>query len=227
MTNQTKIVLASITVMVAAGLLALSPSMIGNAQAQLYANDYGHDDNYYQDDNRYSYDKKDQKSSHTDIQKIKCVNSNLNVNGIDVTQIPTDATALAAANEGGAGGATEGANTQNGNGLADRINFERNLVNICVNVNDNEQVKVSTPISECERCFLTHLTPAQQRFVLANAEQGDTFAEICGFLQQNENNPEESRIVFEDTGRIPDITLDQRVALFNCLVDSGVVEQRD
>jgi len=64
MTNQTKIVLASIVVIVAAGLMALSPSMIGNAQAQLYANDYGYDNNYYQDDNRYSYDKKDAEFSY-------------------------------------------------------------------------------------------------------------------------------------------------------------------
>ena len=35
MSNQ-KIVLASITVMVAAGLLALNPSMIENTQAQMY-----------------------------------------------------------------------------------------------------------------------------------------------------------------------------------------------
>jgi hypothetical protein len=81
-------------------------------------------------------------TSHVDIQKIKCVNSNINVNGIDITEIPQDANALAAANEGGAGDA---ANTQNGNGLADRINFERNLVNICLNVNVNDQIKVSPP----------------------------------------------------------------------------------
>ena len=86
--NNQKIVLASITVMVAAGLLALNPSMIGNVQAQMYDNQYGYDNNYYQDDNRYSYEKKDQKSSHVDIQKIKCVNSNVNVNGIDITKIP-------------------------------------------------------------------------------------------------------------------------------------------
>ena len=53
---------------------------------------------------------------------------------------------------------TDAANTQNGNGLADRINFERNLVNICVNVNANEQVKVTPPPEEeepspCENCF--------------------------------------------------------------------------
>ena len=60
MTNN-KIVLASITVIVAAGLLALSPSMIWNAQAEMYDNQYGYDNNYYQDDNRYSYDKKESK----------------------------------------------------------------------------------------------------------------------------------------------------------------------
>jgi len=139
MTNK-KIVLASITMIVAAGLLALNPSMMGNAQAQMYDNQYGYDNNYYQDDNRYSYDKKDPKSTHVDIQKIKCVNSNLNVNGIDITEIPQDANTLAAANEAGEG--PDGTNSQNGNGLGDRINVERNLVNICVNLNFNNQERV-------------------------------------------------------------------------------------
>jgi hypothetical protein len=152
MTNN-KIVLASITVIVAAGLLALSPSMmIGNAQAEMYDNQYGYDNNYYQDDNsyyqddnRYSYDKKDQKSSHTDIQKINCGNSNVNVNGVDVTEIPRDNTALGAANEGAG---PEAANTENGNGFADKIDFNRNLVNICANANDNEQTRA--PIGETQ-----------------------------------------------------------------------------
>ena len=94
--------------------------MVGNAQAQMYDNQYRHDNNYYQDDNRYSYDKKDPKSSHTDIQKIKCVNSNINVNGVDITQIPQDDTATTAANEEAG---PDGANTQNGNGLADKLSI--------------------------------------------------------------------------------------------------------
>ena len=62
MTNQ-KIVLASIVVVVATGLIAIDPSTwIGNTQGQLY------DNNYYQEDNRYSYDKKDSKA-YTDVQK--------------------------------------------------------------------------------------------------------------------------------------------------------------
>jgi len=139
--NSKMIVFASILgAILATGILALNPSTIGNAQAQMYSDEYGYESNdYYQDDNRYSYDKKDSKSSHTDIQKIKCVNSNINVNGVDITKIPEDTTATAAANEGG----TEGANTENGNGFAHRINFDRNLVNVCVNVNGNEQAKVS------------------------------------------------------------------------------------
>ncbi len=81
MTNNKKIVLAFIALIVAAGLLVLNPSIIGDAQAQMYAKDYGYDSNYYS----YSEPKE---SSHTDIQKIKCVNSNLNINCIDVTEVP-------------------------------------------------------------------------------------------------------------------------------------------
>ncbi len=189
MTHQTKkIVLASITLIVAAGLFALNPSnMIGNAQAQMYANDYGYDNNYYQDDNRYGYDNNHQKkSSHTDIQKIKCVNSNINVNGIDITQIPQDDTATAAANEG----AADATGTQNGNGWGDSINFERNLVNICVNVNDNEQVKITPPPAEeepspCEDCFTENLDSEEEQTELlteiSDLTQGQvtTFEQLC------------------------------------------------
>jgi len=161
------IVFASILgAILATGLLALNPSTITNVGAQMYGNQYGYDSNYYQDDNRYSYDNNHQKkSSHADIQKIKCVNSNINVNGIDITQIPHD-TATAAANEAG----TEGTNTQNGNGFADKINFNRNLVNICVNVNHNQQVKISPPDEEpqppetCEECLQTGLGDQLQTF---------------------------------------------------------------
>ena len=92
---------------------------------------------------------KNAKNYHVDIQKIKCLNNNVNVNGVDITEIPQDAAGLAAANEAGEG--PDGANTQNGNGLGDRINFDRNLVNICVNVNDNEQTKVTPQVNTTRR----------------------------------------------------------------------------
>ena len=66
----------------------------------MYGDQYGYDSNYYQDDNRYGYDNHQKKSSHVDIQKIKCVNSNINVNGIDITEIPEDDACVAATSEG-------------------------------------------------------------------------------------------------------------------------------
>ena len=137
--NIQKLFLATgILTIVATGLLAFSPSI--NAQAQMYNDRNEYSANY---NNAYSPDDKNsKKSSDVNIQKLKCVNSNLNLNGIDITQIPSESNALAAANEGG--GVTEGAtNTQqNGNGLSDSLNVERNLVNICANVNANDQLKV-------------------------------------------------------------------------------------
>ena len=131
------------------------------------------------------------KKTNVNILKIKCVNSNINVNGIDITQIPRDDTATrAAANEGGA----EGAYTQNGNGLVDRIDFDRNLVNICVNVNDNEQVKVSPPEEQtCENCFSILSEQDLEGFLMifdqtvdsATGEEIDinTVADLCEFLE--------------------------------------------
>jgi hypothetical protein len=122
--NNRMIVFASILgAILATGVLALNPSTITSAGAELYGDQYGYDSNHPEKKN-------------VNVQKIKCVNSNINVNGVDITQIPQDSTALAATNDEG----TEGANTENGNGLAG-INFDRNLVSVCPNINHNEQVR--------------------------------------------------------------------------------------
>ncbi len=215
--NSKKIVFASILgAILATGLLALNPSMIENAQAELYANEYGYDNNYYHDDNRYSYDDNHQKkSSHTDIQKISCVNSNINVNGIDITQIPEDTTATAAANEQAG---PDAANAQNGNGF-DKINFNKNLVNICVNVNANEQIRTSTPQRTCEECFEEFLSP----------DEITTFVELFG-VESIERfcilfvNPEDGSVIPEDAFRLALPSVDPEVVddLIECLEDAGV-----
>ena len=154
-----KIMFASILgAILATGLLALNPSTITNAQAVPYGTDYDNRysygdqygdqyDNSRYNDNRYGYDnydnsyypepKKDKKIGNQ--QEIKCFNKNLNVNGIDINQIPQDPTPWLAANEGGT---ADAAHTENGNGFGDRINFEKNLVNICVNLNFNNQERI-------------------------------------------------------------------------------------
>jgi hypothetical protein len=195
--------------------------MIEDAQAQMYANEYGHDSSY----NKYY---PEPKSSHTDIQKIKCINSNINVNGIDITQIPQDGTGVAAANEEGA----EAANAQNGNnGIANRINFERNLVNICINYNQNDQLRISEepePLT-CEECFTKNLDQEEVSDVVTEIReisrgQITTLEELCerlseivasgnqGVLQNASNELAEA---FQNAG----LSEDQFNTVLDCLND--------
>ena len=124
--SNNKVVLASIMLAVAASLLTLNPSMITTAQAEPYGDEYGYDQH--------------PEKTNVNIQKIKCVNSNINVNGVDITQIPQD---FATTNE--LQGTEEAVNgEQNGDGIGG-INFERNLVNICANLNFNDQLRSDVP----------------------------------------------------------------------------------
>ncbi|HEY6587578.1 MAG TPA: endonuclease/exonuclease/phosphatase family protein [Nitrososphaeraceae archaeon] len=124
------------------GLLVLGSSMIMivNAQAQMY--------NYLYEPHHYNIYPDPKKSSDVNIQKIECFNSNITVNGLDITQIQDGAIVAAGAN--GVNDGPDNRNTQNGNGFGDQINSDKNLENMYVNVNLNEQVKVN-PFEECFR----------------------------------------------------------------------------
>lgn len=77
------------------------------------------------------------KSSGVSVQKIKCVNFNVNLNGIDIKPHLGNNMGTAEAQT-----AKDGAKNENGvmNGNRnDGINIDKNLVNICVNVNINNQ----------------------------------------------------------------------------------------
>ena len=114
--------------------------MIVNAQAQMY--------NYLYEPHHYNIYPDPKKSSDVNIQKIECFNSNITVNGLDITQIQDGAIVAAGAN--GVNDGPDNRNTQNGNGFGDQINSDKNLENMYVNVNLNEQVKVN-PFEECFR----------------------------------------------------------------------------
>lgn len=123
MTNKQNIILASVLIVIT-GLLILNPSTIMSVQGQMYDYDYG-------------YEKFQEKDSDVNIQKIRFVNNNINVNGIDITEIPHDGTTTdeLQANEQGLNGA------QNANRFGD-LNLDKNLLNICANANVNEQIKI-------------------------------------------------------------------------------------
>lgn len=135
MTNQ-KVHLVSILTVVEISLLVLSSSimiMVVNAQAQMY--NYVYEPHYY---NVYPDQKK---SSDVNIQKINCLNNNITVNGLDITQIQDGAIVVAGTN--GVYDGPDDRNTQLDNGFGNQINLDKNLENMYVNVNLNEQIKVN------------------------------------------------------------------------------------
>ena len=141
MTNQ-KVLLVFILTVVETGLLVLGSSMIMivNAQAQMY--------NYLYESHHYNVYPNPKKSSDVNIQKIKCLNSNITVNGFDITQIQDSAIVTAGAN--GVNDGPDDRNTQHDNGFGNQINLDKNFENMYVNVNLNEQIKIN-PFEECFR----------------------------------------------------------------------------
>ncbi|MFB5600373.1 MAG: hypothetical protein ACE5SW_09125 [Nitrososphaeraceae archaeon] len=83
------------------------------------------------------YAKDNKKSTNVNIQKIKCINSNYNINGVEINQFPdqNNAPIAEALQEDGVNGNVP----MHGNGNGNGIDFDKNLVNICVNVNLNGQ----------------------------------------------------------------------------------------
>lgn len=77
------------------------------------------------------------KSSGISVQKIKCINFNFNLNGIDINPEIGNNIGTAEAQTTQDGVKNENG-VMNGNGN-DGINTDKNLVNICVNVNINNQ----------------------------------------------------------------------------------------
>ncbi|MFB5600503.1 MAG: hypothetical protein ACE5SW_09785 [Nitrososphaeraceae archaeon] len=121
--------------MVAAVLVGGTTFSLGvpSSFAQPYYEDPYAQDPYAKDDRK--------KASDVNIQKIKCFNKNTNVNGVDVNQIPDQNGLAEVEAQGLEGGENMAANAIN-NGEGNGLNLDRNLVNFCINDNDNGQEQV-------------------------------------------------------------------------------------
>jgi len=150
---------------------------------------------------------------------IKCVDSNINVNGIDISELPQNRTALAAANE--AGGGREAANTQNSNGIGDRINLDKNLVNICTIVNLNEEVKDSAPGEDqtWEECFTENLSE-QQINSLWSVGQLNTIQDLCDRPAAIPKSDEGTETLFSHLYAVQQVLdEEQTTVILQCLVE--------
>ena len=123
-----------LAIVIIAGLIALlNPSfVIGTTQAQ------------------YPYDGMDiYPKNNLNIQKIDCINANINLDKLVLSQIPQETTGLTTI------AAKETANDESNSayiharsdkGLRDKINLDKNFVNICININKNNQQIEDSPI---------------------------------------------------------------------------------
>ena len=159
------------------------------------------------------------------------MSSTVNINGIDITRIPQDGIANTdATNERGTADAT---NLQNGEGFADTINFEKNLVNICLNVNVNEQVKISGPQKDqaCKGCFATLSVQDRNGFLaivdaILNSEEIDveinTIGDLCEFLATSTELTSTEKWQLLNTA-LRSQGIDQPDTILDCLEDLGII----
>jgi hypothetical protein len=130
-------------------------------------------------------------------QSAKCDNTNVNINGIDQDQIQRQDAKDNLSNEPGLTGqelipenAMNPLTGNNGNGDDEPLlDIERNIVNLCINDNENEltgifrgeQNQNNNPLT-CQECFTENLEPIQitrlQTF-LANTD----FVDLDGFCE--------------------------------------------
>jgi hypothetical protein len=146
-----------LAIVLVAGTFALSaPSFMTNAQAQPY---YGMDNNqksYVNDDRDKS---KDSGSKSVSINKLKCINNNININGVNSGDI----------NIGNKGGVTEegyvGANSYSGEGYYNGHSKKDKSFDCIIN-NNNTNINLvgggnQTEPLTCEECFTENLNEEQ------------------------------------------------------------------
>ena len=212
------------TLLVLGTLATISPSFMTNASAQAESY-YGMDNNSYK--SQYGQDKyKSKDSSNVLVKKINFNNINVNVNGLELSVLPTALSGLLtggeADNEGQYGASSYGSGSGGQSGY-DNNSFKF----VCVNNNNNtvvvaeEEPPVPSDTSACTDCFSV-LTQTQIGSLLAIV--GATSIEVyCELLLVTPNSPAESLSVRDALNNIPGIFQSQFLDILECLIDEGVI----
>jgi hypothetical protein len=199
-------------------------------------------------------------------QNAKCDNTNVNINGIGQTQIQTQDTTdnVLDENTGLTGQQQElspeeeleALNTLIGNGNGEPLlNIDRNIVNLCINDNDNELVGIFTgtqsqsqkPIEPCVICFLNadivdeiELTLQLPGFIILELPAGVdlvigadvlTIEQLCRLLEDHtpqltvDQLPLLLDVLGVDVG--VDLSQEDFEILEQCLIDAGIIIEED
>jgi hypothetical protein len=134
----------------------------------------------------------DKKHSDKKGQSANCDNTNVNLNDINQIQRQNQAvgntidTAATLNGESLTGDEALNALTGNGDGTGGLLNLDRNIINICINSNDNTLTGTFTGEQNpqtCEECFEAFLTTDEiDAFLVEEGVQPPTLTEICSII---------------------------------------------
>ena len=264
-TNKTSPVF--LTAVLVAGIIALSsPSFMTTASAQSqpyngynsyeseYPPSYGKDNSYYYQSEYPPYaadeykNKNDYYKSKDSVinQKFKCINNNINIVGADINQLPSNSLANGLAAQGlqdEDDGLDSNSLSQEGNN-DDGINLDKNIINVCKNINNilNEP-EPEEPLT-CEECFgvdsalqaviaeylvdiTTDTTISFNSDTLIIPGEVDTIEQLCPLLEGHTDSL--IKVVIElmvETETTTDFE-DSIAALIKCLLEAGVIVEEE
>ena len=214
-------------VLVAGTFALISPSFMTNAQA-------------FQMDNNY-----DKKSSGKDVsvKSIKCNNINVNVNGLELTALPSSLSGLLASEAEAADEGQYGASSYGSSG--GQSGYDNNSFKfVCINNNNNtvvvgEEPPVPPVVNECEECFganitlqaviedflvdrTDHLIASFGEEILDIPGDVDTIEQLCPLLEGHTDILVEFAITFMVAGIFAE-TPESVETLIECLLEAGVL----
>ena len=232
-----------LSIVLIAGTITLSyPSfmIIGAAQAQPYYNvdgmdnnnykkSYGYDTYYKPQYSSYGKDDKDKSkdSKSVDINKLNCINTNLNINGENAGDINLgNKDQVASAAEGYLGVYSSNGGYDGGKGYYNNgYDNKKDKGSDCITNNNNNNTNVisgdvGNVTDPCVECFRAFLTEDQISFISSPTNAGVTLEELCVNLTGSASVPEMSiRSLLASAGVSPE----NANALIACLENLGVV----
>ena len=229
MTNSTKTTKYSTmflaAILVAGTITTFFPSfMVGTSQAVQYPD--------------MDREKKEDKKN-VSIQSLKCNNINVNVNGLELSVLPSflgGGEVAAEAVEPNTDASSFAGNKGDGSEIND-FRF------ICINNNNNTVIEAGNesipipptpPVDPCEDCFRQELTQEQIDQIVSESRpfpvgtlSATSLAELCEFLRADLSD-EDRIVVYNQLDErmddvMPDIGIESQNFILNCLVGLGLI----
>ena len=186
---------------------------------------------YYQPEYRDTYSKDKNHLPNVIIQKNNCINTNINIQGVEITTLPIPADTLTSQLQNSGQAGTEDTSDNFHDKENNANNNGKNLVNICKITNLNGQISSNPPdgTEGCEECFTNNLDEQQidaVEAVLAQLSENPdaSIEDLCESIL-NSGVPNEAIVLgIEGILELANIPSEEIETILECLNDLGIIE---